>query len=233
MERIQKIGALISVLFIFNTSPSFSQVGASENSQTPFNTPSPLLDEAYPQDAATDPDEFDPYDPRAEERLEEFDKVYEQETGKPAHLESTQDFVDELISFAACRRADCPVWIQIVRSTQKMYLYLNGRVEGSWDVSTGISGHRTPSMDTNPNGRIYDKYSSKAYPGGDYNGLGNMPYAVFIRGPFAMHGTPKGNWSKLGKPASKGCIRMHPDNGYRVNRLVRSYGIKKVWVTVQ
>ena len=232
MERIQKIGALLSVLFIFNTSPSFAQEDHPDGSLKTTGTPSPLLLGAD-SEAQLDPDEFDPYDPRAEERLEEFDKIYEQETGKAANIKSTQEFIDELISFASCRRADCPMWVQIVRSSQKMYLYLNGRVEGSWDVSTGISGHGTPSMDTHPNGRIYDKYTSRAYPGGDYKGLGNMPYAVFIRGPFAMHGTPKGNWSKLGRPASKGCIRMHPDNAYRINRLVRSYGISKVWVTVQ
>lgn len=233
MERIQKIGALLSVLFIFNTSPSFGDTASIEKHSKPIGVPTPLLDKIYLGEAQPDPDEFDPYDPRAEEKLEEFDKIYEQETGKPAHIQSNQDFIDELISFATCRRADCPVWVQIVRSSQKMYLYLNGRVEGSWAVSTGVSGHGTPSMDTHPNGRIYDKYTSRAYPGGDYNGLGNMPYAVFIRGPFAMHGTPRGNWPKLGRPASKGCIRMHPDNAYKVNRLVRSYGIKKVWVTVQ
>lgn len=233
MERIQKIGALLSVLFIFNTNPGFAQTETTETDSTTTSIPSPLLDPVYLGEAQPDPDEFDPYDPQAEEKLEAFDKIYEQETGKPANIKSTQDFIDELTNFASCRRADCPMWVQIVRSSQKMYLYLNGKVEGSWAVSTGISGHGTPSMDSHPNGRIYDKYTSKAYPGGDYNGLGNMPYAVFIRGPFAMHGTPKGNWSKLGRPASKGCIRMHPDNAYRINRLVRSYGISKVWVTVQ
>ena len=91
----------------------------------------------------------------------------------------------------------------------------------------------TPYMDQNPNGRIYDRYTSVTNPGGDYNGLGNMPYAVFIRGGYAVHGTTRGNWPNLGKPASKGCIRLHPDNGFIFNRLVRSYGIYRTWITVE
>lgn len=70
-------------------------------------------------------------------------------------------------------------------------------------------------------------------PGGDYNGLGNMPYAVFIRGGYAIHGTVKSNWSKLGTPASKGCIRLHPDNGFIFNRLVRASGVALAWVSVE
>lgn len=70
-------------------------------------------------------------------------------------------------------------------------------------------------------------------PGGDYNGLGNMPYAVFVRGGYAIHGTVQANWSKLGTPASKGCIRLHPDNGLIFNRLVRALGVALAWVSVE
>ena len=102
-----------------------------------------------------------------------------------------------------------------------------------WPVSTGINGRNTPNFETHPNGRIYDRYTSKKFPGGDFNGLGNMPYAVFISGGFAIHGTGKGNWPKLGSRASHGCIRLHPDNALIFNRLVRKNGISEVWITVQ
>jgi len=59
-----------------------------------------------------------------------------------------------------------------------------------------------------------------------------MPYAVFISGGYAIHGTTRGNWSRLGKPASHGCIRLHPDNGQIFNVLVRRNGISNVWITV-
>jgi len=114
-----------------------------------------------------------------------------------------------------------------------MYVYINGSLQASWSVSTGMPGYGTPDFDKHPDGRIYDRYTSTKYPGGDWNGLGNMPYAVFIRGGFALHGTPRSNWSKLGRPASHGCIRMHPDNAYWFNRLVRQHGVSNVWITVQ
>ena len=101
--------------------------------------------------------------------------------------------------------------------------------------------HRgTPNFDKHPDGRIYNAYTSTKFPGGNYIvtvngkkvGLGNMPYAVFIRGGFAIHGTGTGNWPKLGRVASHGCIRIHPDNARLFNALVRQYGVSNTWITV-
>lgn len=176
-------------------------------------------------------EDLNPFDPNIEETLEQYDRIYEQETGKSPFLEDA--FIADLTGVSKCYRSSCTVWAQVVKSQQKMYLYVNGSLRGSWLVSTGIPGYGTPNFDKHPNGRIYDAYTSTRYPGGDYKGLGNMPYAVFIQGGFALHGTPSGNWSKLGRTASHGCIRMHPDNGYMFNRLVRQYGVSNVWITVQ
>lgn len=174
------------------------------------------------------------YDPRAEnieEILEAYDAYYEQETGESAWLHP--ELNDLLHKVGGCYRYSCPVFIYIKKSEQRAYLHLNGKLAASWKVSTGLPGYSTPNFDKHPNGRIYNKYTSSKYPGGDYQGLGNMPYAVFIRGGYALHGTPKGNWSKLGRRASHGCIRMHPDNAKWFNRLVRQHGISKVWITVE
>ncbi|MNK12044.1 L,D-transpeptidase catalytic domain [compost metagenome] len=172
-------------------------------------------------------EELNPFDPNVEETLKFYDRIYEEETGKSPFIS------DEDPGISGCRRSACTVWLQIVKSSQRAYLYMNGSLSSSWAVSTGISGYGTPNFDKHPNGRIYDRYTSKKFPGGDWKGLGNMPYAVFISGGFAVHGTPEGNWPKLGSRASHGCIRMHPDNGYRFNRLVRQYGVRNVWITVQ
>lgn len=177
------------------------------------------------------PSEIDPFDPNVNQYLEEFDKVYEQETGLSPFLH--ENFGFNLFSSLNCKRIECSIYAQIVKSTQRLYLYRDGQLIDTWLVSTGSAGHETPNLDMNPNGRIYDKYSSKKFPGGDYNGLGNMPYAVFIYNGFAIHGTPQSNWKYLGKKASHGCIRIHPDNAQYFNRLVREYGVRQVWVTVQ
>lgn len=178
-------------------------------------------------------EEFNPFDPNAEQMLLDFDAVYEQETGLSPFVENMNDLMEQAGTEGGCRRETCRVWIDADKATQTARLYLDGRYVNQWLISSGTAGHGTPNFDKHPDGRIYQKYSSRKFPGGDYNGLGNMPYAVFIQGGFALHGTPRGNWSKLGRKASHGCIRMHPDNAAYFNQLVRSVGIKQTWITVR
>ena len=214
--RTQKPIAYLALAFVFAmTNPVHAQVLVPE--QDP-NIPNMI-------------EEINPQDPNIEEHLQELDRLYEEETGKPSHL-IDESFMNDILG-KGCSRSSCKVWVQVVKSSQRLYLYLNGSLADSWAVSTGMSGYGTPNFDKHPDGRIYDAYSSDKYPGGDWNGLGNMPYAVFIAGGYALHGTPRGNWPKLGSPASHGCIRMLPDNAYRFNRLVRSNGVSNVWITVQ
>lgn len=172
-------------------------------------------------------DELDPRSPDIEEKLREFDEAYFKMTGKSPFINSNED------QKGICYRNACPVWGRVNLAEQLFYLYIDGELKYVWPTSTGKRGYSTPYLDENPNGRIYDRYSSTAYPGGDYNGLGNMPYAVFIRGGYAVHGTVMSNWPKLGTPASKGCIRLHPDNGLIFNRLVRASGVALSWVSVE
>lgn len=173
-------------------------------------------------------EELNPFDENIEAQLQQMDADYERETGLSAHP-------DERMSSKAnaCVRQDCPVYIYVSKSAQRLTLYVDGYARGTWAVSSGMAGHETPDFDRHPDGRIYTRYTSTKYPEGDYNGLGNMPYAVFIQGGFAIHGTPRGNWARLGRPASHGCIRIHPDNAQYINSLVRSYGVRNTWITVR
>jgi hypothetical protein len=173
-------------------------------------------------------DELNPFDPDINEQLQKMDQEYFEATGQLPFESLLQ-----ITPAADCKRMNCTVFAYIKKSEQKLYLYINQQLESTWLVSTGSAGaSETPLLDMHPNGRIYDKYSSTKHPGGDYKGLGNMPYAVFIYNGFAIHGTTAGNFSKLGKKASHGCIRLHPDHGFIFNRLVRNYGIKNVWLQV-
>ena len=174
-------------------------------------------------------EELDPFAPDIEEKLLEYDEIYEAETGMSPYLDIPFDL---FAGSGGCYRESCAVYAFVSKAEQRLYLYVNGRLEDTWLVSTGVSGRSTPDFDRHPNGRIYEAYTSSSYPGGNYQGLGNMPYAVFIKGGFAIHGTPKSNWPKLGQRASHGCIRLHPNNGKRFNRLVRGAGIKNTWITV-
>lgn len=169
---------------------------------------------------------LDKLDPNkvTEAELKAFDKEYEAATGIRANI---------TVGKSTCRYTQCPVFALVEKENQTLTLYVNGEVQDVWDVSTGTAGHETPNFNRNPNGRIYDRYMSKTYPGGDYEGLGNMPYAVFIEGGFAIHGTGRSNWPKLGTRASHGCIRVHPDNAQIFNLLVRKYKPENVWITVR
>lgn len=137
----------------------------------------------------------------------------------------------------SCYRETCPVYLEVDKSRQRAQLFVNGvAIEaGEWLATTGKPGHETPNFDRSLQQplRAYTKYSSSKYPGGDWNGLGNMPYAVFIKGGFAVHGTPEANIRRLGTvPLSHGCIRVHPHNGKIFNDLVKKNGAARTWVWV-
>jgi hypothetical protein len=132
-----------------------------------------------------------------------------------------------------CREEECLLYVEVIKSRQQLLLTLDGELVDSFKVSTGTAGkYETPEMSLHPRGPIFIKYTSKAYPGGNYQGLGNMPYAVFIRGGYAIHGTTPGNFSKLGTRASHGCIRLHPDNAKLFNELVKRVGLENTWVKI-
>lgn len=133
----------------------------------------------------------------------------------------------------SCRQITCALWFRISLSAQRLYVYADGQLLDSLPVSTGIRKHETPLMEVRPTGPMFERYTSKKFPGGNYNGLGNMPYAIFIKGGYAIHGTTQGNIAKLGQRASHGCIRMHPEKAMVFFELVRQTGLENTWVSVQ
>lgn len=202
-------------IVVFFALITMTQAGFAQQTKTSVTTETNVLDE------------LDPFAPDIDEQLKQLDQNYMEETGKLPYM---FDFYQS--STNHCYRVECSVFAYVSKREQKMHLYLNGELIAEWLVSTGAPGHGTPDFDKNPDGRIYDRYTSKRYPGGDYAGMGNMPYAVFIYNGFAIHGTGEGNWKRLGARASHGCIRLHPDNAFQFNRLVREYGIQDTWITV-
>ena len=57
-----------------------------------------------------------------------------------------------------------------------------------------------------------------------------MPYSIFYSGNFAIHGTDQ--IKRLGRPASAGCVRLHPDNARVFFNLSHKVGLKNVRVRV-
>jgi hypothetical protein len=48
-----------------------------------------------------------------------------------------------------------------------------------------------------------------------------MPYSIFFDGGYAIHGSYE--ISHLGRPASHGCIRLHPENAAVLFELVKAH----------
>jgi lipoprotein-anchoring transpeptidase ErfK/SrfK len=109
-------------------------------------------------------------------------------------------------------------------SSQRMTVKVNGRHYASWKISSGRKGYRTPTGTWRPKWTTKMHYSRKYYNS-------PMPYSVFYHGGYAVHGT---NYvSRLGRPASHGCIRLHTANARKFYNLVNKYGRKNTLIKVR
>jgi hypothetical protein len=109
---------------------------------------------------------------------------------------------------------------------QSAKLYIDGRLEGIFDVSTGSRRTKVTSS-----GRKYTAYTphgffrpKKAYQQYySYTFFGsNMKYAVFFKGGIATHRT--GAVAKLGTRDSGGCIRLTEENARKINQSIVETG---------
>lgn len=129
-----------------------------------------------------------------------------------------------LMIFAAVPTgAMASVVAKIDLSRQKMNVYVNGRASYSWPVSTARRGYRTPTGTWRPKFLKRMHYSSK------YNNS-PMPHSVFFYGGYAIHGTDAVR--SLGRPASHGCIRLHPSNARRLYHLIRRHGKRNTRIVI-
>ncbi|WP_162628255.1 L,D-transpeptidase [Arcticibacterium luteifluviistationis] len=176
------------------------------------------------------------------EQVDSLRKIWKKmETHTPEELlllkENTQILDSFLTSKKApegipCSEAGCLIYAHIVKSTQTLYLYLDAVLIDSFAVSTGIGKYDTPTFNVRAAGPTFKRYTSKKFPGGNYEGLGNMPYVVFIKGGYAVHGTTTGNFEKLGTKASHGCVRLHPMNAKIFYELVSLIGLSNTWISI-
>ncbi len=111
--------------------------------------------------------------------------------------------------------ASARVVAKVSLASQRMTVYVNGRRRYSWRISSGKWGYSTPRGTYRPTIVKRMHYSRKYYNS-------PMPYSVFFRGGYAIHGTYATR--RLGRRASHGCIRLHPAHAATFYSLVRRYG---------
>ena len=107
--------------------------------------------------------------------------------------------------------------------TQTMHVYLDGQLRYEWPVSTAGNGYITPRGEWEPT------WLSRWPRSRQYNNA-PMPFAIFYYEGYAIHAT-EATWA-LGRPASHGCVRLHPDNAALLFSMVEQEGMENMRVIV-
>jgi lipoprotein-anchoring transpeptidase ErfK/SrfK len=108
-------------------------------------------------------------------------------------------------------------------SDQRMYVYVDERLVNVFKVSTARRGYVTPT------GRYRALWLSRFHRSRKYD-WAPMPWSVFFNGGYAVHGTT--DIKRLGRPASHGCVRLHPENAKIFYDLVKASGKENTIITV-
>jgi hypothetical protein len=119
-----------------------------------------------------------------------------------------------VLSFVCVVSAQAGVDVRVNIATQRLQVTTTDGEAYNWAISSGRKGYRTPNGVYRPT-RLEKNWYSRKYGGA-------MPNAVFFRGGYAIHGTTA--VGALGRPASHGCIRLHPANAAKLFALVKKHG---------
>ena len=135
------------------------------------------------------------------------------------------DIAEALGAGPATRQALGPkVLVRVDISSQTMTVLVRGKIAHTWKVSTAGRGYVTPTGFWTPY-RMHVMWRSRKYDNAP------MPHSIFFHEGYAIHATP--HIKRLGKPASHGCVRLHPDNAKALFALVRQYGPSAVRISVE
>lgn len=128
-----------------------------------------------------------------------------------------------LLGYAAwCRPAQAEIEIRVDKAEQRMSVTVNGLFMHSWAVSTGLGGG--PRSGLYRPQRLERKWFSRKY------NMAPMPYSIFFHEGYAIHGTI--HVKNLGRRASKGCVRLHPNHAAILFDLVRHHGMGNTRIIV-
>lgn len=115
------------------------------------------------------------------------------------------------------------VLARIDLSEQLMTVSLDGETLYDWPVSTARAGKFTPigtfgvkSMDRDHRSTLYHNAP--------------MPWSIFFYGNFAIHGTDQ--VSRLGTPASAGCVRLHPEDARTLYMMILENGRENATIRI-
>jgi lipoprotein-anchoring transpeptidase ErfK/SrfK len=128
-----------------------------------------------------------------------------------------------VMSAFALAPARADVVVQIDKSAQRMAVSVDGAARYNWPVSTGRGGYGTPSGVFHPQSMVRMHFSRRYYNS-------PMPHSIFFYYGFAIHGT--NDISRLGGPASHGCVRLHPSHAAVLYALVQRNGPRNTRIEI-
>lgn len=126
-----------------------------------------------------------------------------------------------LISWPLPAHAD--VEVRVDKASQRMFVSVDGQMRHFWTVSTGLGGG--PHHGTYRPQRLERKWHSRKY------NMAPMPHSIFFDGNYAIHGTT--HVRQLGRRASKGCVRLHPQNAAVLFALVQKHGATNTRIVIE
>jgi lipoprotein-anchoring transpeptidase ErfK/SrfK len=124
---------------------------------------------------------------------------------------------------SALDHADASVVVDIDRADQSMSVSVDGITRYHWRVSTARHGYITPPGSYHPQ-MLARQWFSRLY----YNSP--MPHSIFFYRGYAIHGTYE--ISRLGGPASHGCVRLDPDHAAILSDLVEREGMRATTIVI-
>src|SRR5207302_3877517 len=124
----------------------------------------------------------------------------------------------------ATTAAQANVAITVDKNAQMMTVAVDGVERYHWPVSTGIPSYETPNGSFRTF-RMEEDHFSKEFDNAP------MPHSIFFtKIGHAIHGTD--SESRLGTPASHGCVRLSRANASTLYALVQEQGVLNTTVTL-
>lgn len=129
------------------------------------------------------------------------------------------------LAFPGAARAerDTQLEARVSIATQTMEVLVDGQPTFHWKVSTAGKGYSTPTGSWKPT-RLEEMWYSRQYDNAP------MPNAVFFHEGYAVHATNA--IKRLGRPASHGCVRLHPNDAADFFQLVATFGSANTTITI-
>lgn len=128
-----------------------------------------------------------------------------------------------IVTFCLGSAAQAEIVVRVDKAAQRMAVTVDGVPTHNFVVSTGLAGGP-------PNGTYKPQRMERTWHSRLFN-MAPMPYSIFFHGHYAIHGTTQ--VKRLGRRASKGCVRLHPRDAAVLFNLVQKQGMAKTRIVIE